>query len=78
MLHHGSARLSIFPRFASLHEELEVQFKCRGGERKVVVLEDGRVHDTEAADLLGLLAGKLQEDSSGVTGEVGGVCNIKS
>jgi hypothetical protein len=53
-----------------------LQVKLEGGSREgqFEVLEDGRVHDAEAADLLRLLAGELQIDGGGVAGEVGGVC----
>jgi hypothetical protein len=58
----------------SLQEVLQVELKRRSREGQLEVLEHDGVHDTEAADLHGLLVGELQEDGGGVAGEVGGVC----
>ena len=61
----------------ALQEVLQVKLKGRRRERQFEVLENGRVHDAEAADLLRLLAGELEEDGGGVAGEVGGVCCLR-
>ena len=53
---------------------LQVQLEGGSREGQLEVLEHGRVHDAEAADLLRLLAGELEVDGRGVAGEVGGVC----
>ena len=55
---------------------LQVQLEGGSREGQLEVLENGRVHDAEAADLLRLLAGELEEDSGGVAGEIGGVCRL--
>ena len=55
---------------------LQVELKRGSREGKLEVLEHDGVHDTEAADLHGLLVGELQEDSGGVAGEVRGVCDF--
>ena len=66
----------------SLQEVLQVELKRRSREGQLEVLEHDGVHDTEAADLHGLLVGELQEDGGGVAGEVGGVylsfCQLRS
>ena len=56
---------------------LQVQLKGGRREGQLEVLENSRVHDAEAADLLRLLAGELEEDGGGVAGEVGGVCCLR-
>jgi len=61
---------------ASLQEVLQVELERGSGEGELEVLEHDRVHDTEAADLLRLLVGELEEDGSSVAGEVGRVCVI--
>ena len=69
-------------RCQSLQEVLQVELKRRSREGQLEVLEHDGVHDTEAADLHGLLVGELQEDGGGVAGEVGGVylsfCQLRS
>jgi hypothetical protein len=60
----------------ALQKVLQVQLEGGSREGQLEVLEDGRVHDAEAADLLRLLAGQLEVDGRGVAGEVGGVCNV--
>ena len=71
----SALRPSLMPLFAkSLQEVLQVKLKRRSREGQLEVLEHERVHDTEAADLHGLLVGELQEDGGGVAREVGGVC----
>jgi len=66
---HASHRLS-------LQEVLKVELKRGSREGELEVLEHDGVHDTEAADLHGLLVGELEEDGGGVAGEVGGVCDL--
>jgi hypothetical protein len=56
---------------------LQVQLEGGSREGQLEVLEDGRVHDAEAADLLRLLAGELEVDGGGVAGEVGWVCFLQ-
>ena len=57
----------------SLQEVLQVKLKRRSREGKLEIFKHDGVHDTEAADLHGLLVGELEEDGGGVAGEVGGV-----
>jgi hypothetical protein len=68
-----------FSLYASeaLQEVLKVKFEGGSREGQLEVLEDGRVHDAEAADLLRLLAGELEVDGGGVAGEVGWVCFLQ-
>lgn len=54
----------------NLQEVLQVELKSGSREGQVEVLENSGVHDTEAADLHRLLAGELQENSGGVSGQV--------
>jgi hypothetical protein len=61
---------------ASLQEVLQVELERGSGEGELEVLEHDRVHDTEAADLLRLLVGELQEDGGCVAGEVRWVCSV--
>jgi hypothetical protein len=60
----------------SLQEVLQVELKRGSREGQLEVLEHDGVHDTEAADLHGLLVGELEEDGGGVAGEVRGVCSF--
>ena len=88
MLHHVTQLISILLfldsdlhtrafHCQSLQEVLQVELKRGSREGKLEVLEHDGVHDTEAADLHGLLVGELQEDGGGVAGEVGGVCCLR-
>lgn len=76
MLHHGTHLSFPFELHVcicaedSLQEVLQVELKGGSREGQVEVLENGGVHDTEAADLHGLLTGELQEDGGGVSGQV--------
>jgi hypothetical protein len=76
MLHHTCDSLSGEETFFArlLQEVLQVELEGGSRERQLEVLENRRVHDAEAADLLRLLAGELEVDGGGVAGEVGGVC----
>jgi hypothetical protein len=71
----ASQENTVFASF--LKEVLQVQLEGGSREGQFEALEDGRVHDAEAADLLRLLAGELQVDGGGVAGEVGGVCVLR-
>jgi hypothetical protein len=85
MLYHVTQLCSIFSvlrplthafHCRSLQEVLQVELKRGSREGQLEVLEHDGVHDTEAADLHGLLVGELEEDGGGVAGEVGGVCGF--
>jgi hypothetical protein len=77
MLHHATQLFCLcvngLTNRASLQEVLQVELKGRCRERQLEVLEHCRVHDTEAANLLRLLVGELEEDSSRVAREVRGI-----
>jgi len=65
---------TLYTTRASLQEVLQVELKRGSREGKLEVLEHDGVHDTEAADLLRLFVGELEEDGGGVAGEVRRVC----